>query len=190
MVMHSRRPAATLAAIFVAMLGAAACGSGTPPGLDASLARFTVVDSGADTTIGALRYNVRTRARGTLLELQVSVANVGTQAVRVRWGTCSIGPQLYTTAARSGTPVFDWLKRPSPDPATGARWTCPTDLSFEDLFPHDTIAPAELLLQIDALKIAGDSLPDGRYHLSAKTMLLDRPTDVVPLRAGVVDLIR
>jgi len=59
-----------------------------------------------------------------------------------------------------------------PPDLPGVRTICPSYLVMRDLAPGDTIAPPQFVARTTIQRIAGDSLPPGRYYLNAKARLV------------------
>lgn len=127
------------------------------------------------------------------LRIRVSVRNIGTRAVHLEWGACSMRLQLFGSAARAGVPLFDDFERDTPmNPSPGLGRICPMYLAYHDLAPGDTIAPGEFIIGTTADAIAGDSLPPGRYYLTAEPKFAGGGSQGIKLRvpAGVIQLSR
>jgi hypothetical protein len=119
-----------------------------------------------------------------MLTVSVSVRNFSTRKRTLEWSDCSANsPQLYSNDSLSGVPIFDWDRRPNPDPDIG-RWFCTGRLTSVDLAAGDTVAPQGLGAQMKVARVVGDSLPPGLYYIATVIRFIDLAT------GGSTELIR
>jgi hypothetical protein len=145
----------------------------------------------ADLTFGAdqLGFSGDTELEGMApqeLVSSVAVTNRGRRTVRLEYGACSMHLQLFDSPERAGNPVWDSTRRPNPDPETGHYWACPMYLRVTELAPGRSHTPGEFTMRIPVPQILGDSIPDGRYYVTARVSL-NGFTRSAP--AGEVDLV-
>jgi hypothetical protein len=130
----------------------------------------------ADLTFGAdqLAFSGETRLEGVApqeLVSSVAVTNTGRRAVRLEYGACALRVQLFRSPERTGIPVWDSGRRPNPDPDTGHYWACPLYLRVTELAAGQSHTAGEFTLRIAVPQILGDSIPDGRYYVTARVGL-------------------
>lgn len=126
--------------------------------------------------VGGIEYSAETLVMESFpvqLATIVTARNTTVADVELQFGDpCVVRLRAYTSEARSGEPAWDQ------DRIMGC-----IAVIFADTIPAgDT---AQYRARSDGYEILGDSLPDGRYWLSA---VLDPEGERIELPAGVVDL--
>ena len=131
--------------------------------------------SGAPVTQGGIEYTADTRVMESFpvqLDTRVTMRNRGAQRATIELGSgCPINLRAYRNEART---QLAW------DQSAGR--VCTMQIQIVELAPGET---AERATRASAYDILGDSLPDGRYYLSAAVQVVGNGV-VVP--AGSVDL--
>lgn len=143
-----------------------------------------VVTSGPDPVrpdavmVGEIRYQAETailESHPVQLRTTVSVTNTGARPDTLEMpGGCPVLLRAYRDPARTGTPVWDQARNTA----------CTLQLLYLDLAPGQTRAFEG---RATAHDILGDSLPNGRYYLTA---VLRPENQVVELEAGDTELVR
>ncbi len=131
-----------------------------------------------------VRFQARSRVAGVAparLVVQASAVNTGRKAVRLEYGDCSIRLRLSLVPGTQRGP------RPRPARKTDDMRACLAYLAIAELAPGDTLSPKELRADVPVPEVMGDSLPDGRYRVSAVVELNGRTHAVA---AGEVELTR
>lgn len=113
----------------------------------------------------------------TQFQAHVTVSNPTARRVWLEYGSCALRVRLYPSAKPTGSPVWDSARR---------EILCPAYLAGHELEPGASFSAPEFAVQVAVPEILGDSLPDGRYLVSASLML---NYVTVELEAGTVDLI-
>lgn len=90
--------------------------------------------------------------------------NISSRPVRVEWGACEMDVLLFRTAEPSGTPAFDWMKRPPPP---GLVYACPLYLAMKTLNPGESMSPREFRLAMPVSRLGVDTLGRGTYYVTA-----------------------
>jgi hypothetical protein len=122
------------------------------------------------------------------LSTVVIARNTGTRAVQLSYGACNLNVRLYRNANRTGSPVWRSELRKPPGSKNG--YACILPLYVAVLQPGDSLPFGA---QVPMYEVVADSLPAGRYYVSAELSLVDevgRANGPRMLSAGVVDITR
>ena len=118
----------------------------------------------------------------SLLEVRVRALNTGGAIRTVEFGNCSmnvgVSPVGMTSARKWEYVVWASSRRP-PIP-------CLQYQATRDLAPGGSVSPADFIRRIPIHAILGDSLPPGRYRITARVTANGRPSD--NLESGEVEL--
>jgi hypothetical protein len=109
----------------------------------------------------------------TLLEVRVRAVNAGRAIRTVEFGNCSMNVGVSTvglTAARKWEYVV-WATSRRP------QIPCLPYQATRDLAPGDSVSPTDFMRRIPIRAILGDSLPPGRYRITARVTVNGRPSD-------------
>ena len=100
----------------------------------------------------------------SLLEVRVRAVNTARAVRMLEWGNCSMDVRVSSVG---GTPARSWeyvawanARRPP--------LVCLLYLASRDLAPGDSIAPGDYFRRLPVRVILGDSLPPGRYRVTAR----------------------
>jgi hypothetical protein len=129
------------------------------------------VDAGAIDIVSpnaGLRLDATTEVREGRLRARVTVRNTNREAVRLEYGACSVTLLAHTTAERVGKPL--WNSRFRRDP-NGIAYACPSYLAVVTLNAGQSLSPGEFNPGFPISEVLGDSLPAGRYFLTAEVRL-------------------
>ncbi len=147
------------AALALVWLAAAGCASAPAPADGPALRQGTAV--------GPLRLDGRAEVAGDSLRADLRVTNVGRRPVSVGYGACSATVLGWPDSLRLGPPaVTTAVERTVGGYGVG----CPMYLAVRTLAPGQAIAAGdarELRLDAPLAEILTDSIPDGRYWLTA-----------------------
>ncbi|HEU4642964.1 MAG TPA: hypothetical protein VFS44_10965, partial [Gemmatimonadaceae bacterium] len=139
-----------------------------------------------ETTLAGLAYGARAEVAGAAprqLHVSFSVVNTAARARHLEWGACSLRLRAYR-AGEGGAPV--WRSEARRPVGSETPYVCPLYLATGDLAPGDSMRAGELQAYVSVPEILADSLPAGRYHITALMELNDRWTP--ELSAGDVYL--
>ena len=121
-------------------------------------------------------------ADDSLLEVRVSAVNTGRAIRTLEFGSCSMNVGVSTVGI---TPPRKWeyvvwasSRRP--------RIPCLPYQATRDLAPGDSVSPSDFLRRVPIRAILGDSLPPGRYRITARVTANGRPSG--NLESGVVEI--
>jgi hypothetical protein len=155
--------------LLAAALACAACAPPAPPAGDAAPGRSTA-------TQGPLRFEAATaelRSFPVQLSTTVTATNASGQAQTVEMpGGCTVLLRAYRDASRTGTPAWDQQREA----------VCTQQLLIEEYAPGQS---RQYHGRATAMEILGDTLPNGRYYLTA---LLRPAGGTVEVPAGEVNL--
>jgi hypothetical protein len=118
----------------------------------------------------------------------MAVRNRSAQARGVQYGSCAMWMLLHREPNRSGRPAWnsgEQLVR------FGRGWTrpvCTAILLGDSVRPGQTYSDRRWRTAVRADEILGDSLPTGRYYVTA--VLILRGADTVRIPVGAVELPR
>jgi hypothetical protein len=167
----TRVPAPTLALLGLAIT--AGCAAGCNGNSDVADAP---TGPSAPVTRGGVEYSADTRVMESFpvqLDTRVTMRNPSSQATRVQLGSgCPVLIRAYRNEART---QLAW------DQSIGM--VCTQQIQVVDLAPGASAERAAP--RVNARDILGDSLPDGRYYLSAFVQVVGSP---LTLPAGSADL--
>ncbi len=138
---------------------------------------------------------LRVRAEATLstflpkhLGIQMAVRNRSAQARGVQYGSCAMWMLLHREPTRSGRPAWNSSEQLV---RFGRGWTrpvCTAILLGDSVRPGQTYSDRRWRTAVRADEILGDSLPTGRYYVTA--VLILRGADTVRIPVGAVELPR
>ena len=118
----------------------------------------------------------------SLLEVRVRAVNTGGAIRTLEFGNCSMNVGVSSVGAE---PARKWeyvvwasSRRP--------RRECLDYLGVRDLAPGDSVSPADFRRHLDVRAILGDSLPPGRYRVTARVTANGRHSE--HLEVGEVEL--
>jgi hypothetical protein len=118
------------------------------------------------------------------LWVDAALTNATADSLRLEYGACALGVRGYRTAERTAPPAWDARLRAPYEGGYG--YMCQGYAVFATLRPGQTLRARELSGRYSVAELLGDSLPDGRYHL---TVSLDvRGAPVAEVHAGAVHL--
>jgi hypothetical protein len=118
----------------------------------------------------------------TLLEVRVRAVNTG-QAIRtLEFGNCSMN---LGVASVGQTPERKWEYLGWSD-ARRPGHSCEPYLATRDLAPGASVSPSDYIRRVPIRAILGDSLPPGRYRVTARVTANGRPS--LQLESGDVEL--
>ena len=118
----------------------------------------------------------------SLLEVRVRAVNTGRTIRTLEFGNCSMTVDVSSiglTPARKWESVA-WTKALRP------RRECLNYQATRDLAPGDSVSPSDFLRRVPIRAILGDSLPPGRYRITARVTANGRPSG--NLESGVVEI--
>ncbi|WP_420456273.1 hypothetical protein [Rubrivirga sp.] len=141
---------------------------------------------------GALRLTAEARAERDSLYADLRVTNTSDRPVAVGYGACSATVLGWPDSRRAGPPAFTTAFARTVD---GYSIGCPLYLATRTLAPGETMTPdgtPELRVAASLAEVLTDSIPDGRYWLTAvfDVDMIDgtRPVDTLRVDLGPVDL--
>lgn len=118
------------------------------------------------------------------LKTQITLYNRGDQVVPVEYGDCPIMLRAFRSHDKAGTPV--WRSEGSGPPfQKNVEFACTMALNVRRIHPGDSLTIAT---SVPTYEILADSLPEGRYYLTAelglnwRTIDLDVGSAIVPLK--------
>ncbi|HEX7019637.1 MAG TPA: hypothetical protein VF159_06505 [Gemmatimonadaceae bacterium] len=163
----------TIACVAAVALVVTACGG--------TLAPWVTEPIGTTVVRGdSVAFTATTRMSGDSVVVAATAINISTRPVRLEWGACEVDVLLFRTADGSGTPAFDWAKRPPP---AGMVYGCPLYLAMKTLIPGESMSPNEFRVAMPVSRLGVDTLGAGTYYVTAK--LIDMH---VAVPAGRIEL--
>jgi hypothetical protein len=195
--MHPRSVVIGLAAILGISYSARAFPLGQTSAAAAGTSPRTVQDTLRSLSVGeaAGPPGIRVRAEAHLstllpkhLGIKMQLRNRSAQAREVEYGSCAMRILLHPDPTRSGRPAWNSREQLV---RLGNEWTrvvCTAILNSARLQPGETYSDPSWRTAVRADEILGDSLPTGRYYVTA--VLILRGADTVRIPAGAVELPR
>ncbi|HKG91252.1 MAG TPA: hypothetical protein VKA84_05150 [Gemmatimonadaceae bacterium] len=162
-----------MAARAALAMGAVACSRNEAP---SAVPSDSPALDGSLTTTAGVTYSAETLVLESFpvqLRTIVTATNTGSEPVRLTSDGCEAFVVAHRAAGRAGPPTWDQRKV----------WACTRILKVYDIGPGHSV---KLQTQLRATDILGDSLPSGRYYLSA----IPGTDHSVTVRAGDVQLDR
>jgi len=135
------------------------------------------VDAGTvhvDFGLGSLEYTAHSSVVGeapSFLETSVTVTNRGSRPVRLEYGSCAVSVHGYNTPDRSGRPAWKSELRQPPPAFVNTVYGCTLELRVRTIMPGDSFGGTELATRAPVHELLADSLPPGRYFLTAAVRL-------------------
>jgi hypothetical protein len=116
------------------------------------------------------------------LTTSASVTNRGVLPVHLEYGACTVRVLAYRDESRSGAPIWNSDYR---EPYhSSVKYGCTLQLILQDLQPAQSL---DFGFSSPLIELVGDSLPNGRYYLSADLRIANTPA-VQHIPAGSVDV--
>jgi hypothetical protein len=104
------------------------------------------------------------------LRTEVTVTNVDSRPVPLKWQGCRLHLELYSVATRVGTPAW----------RSAAVDSCSTAQFAQNVQPGTTYIPNPVVYERRVSAILGDSLPDGEYFFLAVMPFTNRAALEIP----------
>jgi hypothetical protein len=147
--------------------------------------------------LSAIEWTAESRVDGIgprILHVVVTLRNAGARTVAMNYGACNVSVWLYRTPDQTSPPAWRSELRQAPEIDPPTTYACPAILIGSQLPPGDTL---RFPVWFPMYEVMGDSLPAGRYHVSAMVQLRggrgfeSRGAEVQrTTAAGAVDLTR
>ncbi len=170
---HSVRRMLVRAAVAYVVVGSFGCGGGAP-------SVPTVVDR---SLTASAQSTVTVRDTVQYLSTSAKVTNEGVLPVHLEYGTCTVRVLAYLDESRRGAPVWNSDYR---EPYhSSVKYGCTLQLILRDLQPAESL---DFGFSSPLIELVGDSLPNGRYYLSADVRISNNPT-FQHIPAGLVDVV-
>jgi hypothetical protein len=172
---HATRRMMVFATVASTVIAAWSCGGDSPT----QAREVFILPAGALTP--SARSAITLRDTVQYLSTSATLTNNGKWPAHLEYGACPVRVVAYRDESRTGQPVWNSDHRKP----YHASWSygCTLQLILQNVQPGHSL---ELTFSSPLIELVGDSLPNGRYYLSADVLTSDSPFTRVP--AGSVDV--